>query len=129
MAQIFQLRKLPGEFAICKLNSGDSIPPWAISGQLWSVTHYGSELSIVCPQVNLPHDVAAERNWRVLQVVGPLPFEMVGVLRSLVTPLANAGVSIFALSTFDTDNILVRDEVFETACQALTKAGHMIISE
>ena len=83
----------------------------------------------MCPQVNLPHDVAAERNWRVLQVVGPLPFEMVGVLRSLVTPLANAGVSIFALSTFDTDNILVRDEVFETACQALTKAGHMIISE
>jgi hypothetical protein len=126
MAHKLQLRTIPGQFAICRLHPEDSIPPWAISGQIWSVTRTASELSVVCSQDSLPQNVEAERNWRALQVVGPLPFEMVGVLSSLLIPLMEAGVSIFALSTFETDFILVREKSFEAACQALTQAGHVI---
>ena len=129
MTHTLQLRTIPGQFAICKLHPGDSIPLWAISGKIWSVTRTATELSIVCPQGSVPQNVEVEQNWRVLQVVGPLPFEMVGVLSSLVTPLAETGVSIFTLSTFETDLILVREKSFEVACQALTQAGHIITCE
>jgi hypothetical protein len=71
--------------------------------------------------------MAAERDWRGLQVVGPLPFEMVGVLSSLAEPLADAGVGILAVSTFETDLILVREESFQAACRALVGAGHTLL--
>jgi hypothetical protein len=126
MAHILKLRTIPGQFAICKLQPGESIPFWAISGKIWSVTQTETELSIICLQENLPRDVKAEENWRILEVIGPFPFEMVGVLSSLATPLAEKGVSILTLSTFETDLILVKEESFEIACQTLTKAGHII---
>lgn len=125
MAHILSLQKIPGQFAICKLNPDEPMPFWAISGQMWSVTRTTSELSVVCSQTALPPDIKAERNWRVLKVVGPLPFEMIGVLASLVTPLADAGVSSLALSTFDTDLILVKESSFDAACRALSQAGHI----
>ncbi len=127
MAHKLRLRRIPEKFAICKLLPGDSIPPWAISGQIWSVTRTPTELSLVCGQSKLPTGFVAERDWRALQVVGPLPFEMVGVLSSLAIPLADAGVSIFAVSTFETDLILVREQSFEAACQILVKAGHIVL--
>ena len=127
MTHTLELRTISGRFGICKLQPGDSIPPWAISGKLWSVTRTDAGISVVCSQENIPRGVEAERNWRVLEVVGPLSFEMVGVLLSLATPLAEAGVSIYSVSTFETDLILIREESFETACRALTKAGHKII--
>jgi hypothetical protein len=126
MAHALKLRTIPDRFAICKLQSGESVPSWAISGKIWSVTRTATELSIVCIQENIPQDVKAEGNWRMLEVIGPLPFEMVGVLSSLATPLAENGVSIFTLSTFETDLILVKEKSFKLACQTLTKAGHII---
>ena len=123
-----RLRRIQGTFAICKLPPRNPIPPWAMSGDMWSVTRTESELSVLCDQASLPREVQAERNWRALQVAGPLPFDMVGVLSSLLTPIADAGVSIFAFSTFDTDFVLVREEAFENACQALRRAGHTIVA-
>jgi hypothetical protein len=127
MTHKLRLHKIQEKFAICKLPPGDSIPPWAISGQIWSVTRTPSELSMVCVQSNLPPGFEAERDWRALQVIGPLPFEMVGVLSSLAVPLADAGLSIFAISTFETDLILVREQSFEAACHILVKEGHTIL--
>jgi hypothetical protein len=127
MAHKLRLRRIPEKFAICKLLPGDSIPPWAISGQIWSVTRTPTELSVVCRQSDLPQGFEAERDWRALQVIGPLPFEMVGVLSSLAVPLADAGVSIFTITTFETDLILVRERSFEAACQTLVKAGHIVL--
>lgn len=74
----------------------------------------------------MPGDIVAERGWKALQVEGPLPFDMVGVLSSLTVPLGECGISVFVLSTFDTDLILVRADSFESACQSLIKAGHTI---
>jgi hypothetical protein len=127
MAHKLTLRRIPEKFAICKLMPGDSIPRWAISGQIWSLTRTPTELSLVCGQSNLPPGFVAERDWRALRVIGPLPFEMVGVLSSLAVPLADAGLSIFAISTFETDLILVREQSFEAACQILVKAGHIVL--
>jgi uncharacterized protein len=127
MTNTYGLRMIPGQFAICRLQSGDSIPLWAISGKIWSLTRTATELSVVCPQENIPQYVEAERNWRILEVVGPLSLEMVGVLSSLVIPLAEIGVSIFTVSTFETDLILIREKSFEIACKALINAGHKII--
>jgi hypothetical protein len=128
MTRTFQLREIPEVFAVCKLSPGDPVPHWAISGNTWSVTQTGSELSIVCPQKDLPEGIDAVRSWRALQVVGPLSFEMVGVLSTLTVCLADAGISIFAISTYETDLILIREESFHAACQALVRAGNTIES-
>jgi hypothetical protein len=129
MAHKLKLRKISEQFAVCRLALDAPLPSWATSGEIWSVTRTPTELSVVCTQNGLPQNLAAERNWVALQIVGPIPFGMVGVLSSLTVPLADAGVSIFALSTFETDFVLVRDESFEVACRVLLQAGHEIVGQ
>lgn len=115
-------------FAICRLPSEDPIPGWAEEAvqNLVSITRTGDELSIVCPQSAVPPDVRAELGWRALSVRGPLPFHLTGILASLAAPLAAAGVPIFALSTHDTDWLLVGRDLVDDACAALEFAGHQI---
>jgi hypothetical protein len=115
---------LPGEYAIARLPAGSEIPAWAQGGDLLSITRTPHELSIVC--VGIPEDVPCVRNWRCLKVRGPLDFSLTGILASLATPLAAAGVAIFAVSTFDTDHILILESSLPHAIAALTKAGHIL---
>jgi len=91
-----------------------------------SITRRTGELSVVCREARVPADVRAERGWRALEVEGPLAFEEVGVLHALTGPLARAAVSLFAMSTFDTDLLLVREETLERAVEALRAAGHQV---
>jgi hypothetical protein len=95
-------------------------------GNLVSITHSGDELSVVCPEERAPEGITAARGWRCLRVVGPLDFALVGILAALAVPLAAAGVSIFAVSTYDTDYLLVPGQDLETAIQALAVAGHTV---
>ena len=127
MSNTFRLHSLTEVFAICKLPPANPIPKWATMGETWSVTRTPTELSCVCPEGNVPPTIRAERDWRALQVEGPLPFTMVGVLSSILDTLANDGISVFVLSTFDTDLILVRTEQFSEACARLNNAGHTIV--
>jgi hypothetical protein len=129
MAYKLRLRKISQKFAVCRLAPDAPLPSWAISGDIWSVTRTPIELSVVCSQNSLPQNLAAERNWVALQVVDPISFGMVGVLSSLTVPLADAGVSIFVLSTYETDFVFVRDESLEKACRVLTQVGHEIVSQ
>lgn len=115
--------------AVCRLPPQSSIPEWAMTGKLFSITRTPEELSLVCPQVSVPFDVLAERGWRCLQVAGPLDFSLTGVLASLSSCLAEVDVSIFAISTYDTDYLLVQAEDLRTAIRALKEAGHEIIEE
>jgi hypothetical protein len=95
---------------------------------VFSVTRTPDELSVVCDASAVPDDVRCERGWRCLRVAGAMPFTLVGVLASLTAPIAAAGVGVFALSTFDTDYLLVKESDFARAVEALRTAGHTVES-
>lgn len=98
--------------AICRFEPDSPLPSWVFhdGATLWCVMRTPSEMSVVCADDDLPPSVTkVERGWRAFQLEGPIPFEETGVLASLVAPLAAAGVPVFALSTFDTDWLLVRE--------------------
>lgn len=116
---------LPSRLAVCRLAADAPVPSW-VSGSLTSVTRTADELSIVCDGDAVPHGVQAERGWRALKVEGPIPFEMTGVAAALVAPLAEARISVFLLATFDTDYLLLKEEVFEAAVAILRDRGHEI---
>jgi enamine deaminase RidA (YjgF/YER057c/UK114 family) len=112
---------LPETLAICRLRPSERIPSWALELHegFVSVTRTPNELSIVCPQEAVPPDTQVEEDWRALVVPGPIPFEATGVLSAIAAPLAAAGISIFAISTYDTDYVLVRSRDLEAALRAL----------
>jgi hypothetical protein len=120
------LTELEGTFAVCKLDKDATIPAWAMGDGFFSVTRTGDELSVVCRQSRVPEAVVCERGWRCLRVVGAMPFTLVGVLASLTAPLAEAGTSAFAISTFDTDYLLVQENDLEKAVSALRQDGHTV---
>ena len=118
------LSLLPNTFAICKLEPEADIPPWALAGDFYSLTRTKEELSLVCLQEAVPEGLQCEKDWRCLKVEGPLDFSLTGILASLTAPLAQAGISILAVSTFDTDYLLVKAGIVEMAVGELKKAGH-----
>jgi uncharacterized protein len=120
------LETTPNILAVCRLESDSTIPEWALRSPFFSITKTKDELSIVCSQSDVPVDVKAERDWRRLKVQGPLDFGLTGVLASLANPLAQARISIFAVSTFDTDYLLVKQCDFDHAIRVLSMAGHEV---
>jgi hypothetical protein len=118
------LELLDQTFAICRLDSRAQVPAWAAAADFLSLTRTAEELSIVCRQDWVPMDVVCERGWRCLRVAGKIPFTAVGVLASLAVPLAEAGISLFAVSTFDTDYLLVKEHELVGAVKALRCYGH-----
>lgn len=122
-----ELRVLPESLAVCRLSPESPLPAWAADlGPFVSITRTADELSIVCPAGAVPPGTRAEGPWRALQVQGPLEFAWVGILAALSACLARAGVSLFALSTFDTDYLLVKEGDLGTALLALQSDGHRI---
>lgn len=127
-AHSLTIRVLPGTLAVCRLAPQAPVPDWAQRGSLWALVRTGEELSVVCSQEHVPAEIQAQAGWRALKVAGPLDFALVGVLAGLTRPLAEAGVSVFAISTFDTDYLLVKDDRLEHAVQALLAAGFEVQS-
>ena len=118
----FTLEVVSGRYAVCQLDAVAEVPGW-VSGAVTSVTRTPAELSIICSEECVPSDVRSESGWRCLRVVGPLEFSMAGVIASLTGVLADAGVSVFVVSTFDTDCLLVKQAHLEMAVKSLTSAG------
>lgn len=118
---------LSATLGVCKLGASQEVPPWAYQGEFFSVTKTSEEMSIVCPEAVIPDEALCERGWRALKIAGMLDFSLVGILAVVSAVLANAGVSIFAISTYNTDYILVRDNDLEAAVQALGGAGYTIL--
>jgi len=116
------LSVLPGRLAICRLDPDEALPEWALAGKGFvSLSRTPEELSIVCPEGLVPEGVRSERGWRTFRVEGPLDFTLTGILTYLLQPLAQQQISIFAISTFDTDYILVKEDKIPEAIQALKK--------
>jgi GNAT superfamily N-acetyltransferase len=117
---------LEGAYAVCRLAADAPLPAWVGGAPFVSVTRTADELSVVCSQEAVPEGVRCERGWRCLRVAGTLALSLVGVLASLLDPLAEAGVCVFVLSTFDTDYLLVKEPGFGRAAEVLQRAGHVV---
>jgi enamine deaminase RidA (YjgF/YER057c/UK114 family) len=115
------VKVLDGRLSICRLAPSERIPSWALElhDGFVSITRTPDELSIVCPEEAVPPDTRVEEGFRALVVPGPIPFAETGVLAGIARPLAAAGISIFAVSTFDTDYVLVREADLDGALSAL----------
>ena len=98
---------LPGLFSLCRLDPASPLPPWADGLPLGSATRTADELSLLCPSGRVPPGVRSEGGWRALVLRGPFGFGETGILASVLDPLAEREVGILALSTFDTDVVLV----------------------
>lgn len=118
------LTVLDGEYAVCRLPAGAELPFVREAGSFYSVTATADEVSIVCRPKQAPGGAVVERGWGALKVEGPLEFELVGILANLAGVLAEAKVSVFAISTYDTDYLLTQD--LDGAVAALSAAGHRI---
>jgi|SRR5260370_789944 len=121
-----ELSLLPERFAISRLAADAPIPAWATQGPFFSVTRTGDELSIVTEISRVPVGVQSQPGWRVLKVHGPFVLSEIGVLAALTAPLAEAKISLFAVSTFDTDYLLVASETLSAGIAALERAGHIV---
>ncbi len=119
-----RLRTLPDSYAVVRLHPGAALPSWVDRGPFRTVTRTEHEVSVVCRDHDVPAGESAERGWRVIEVLGPLDFSLTGVLASLVVPLAEEDVPIFAISTFENDYVLVRGRDLDRAVAALEAAGH-----
>lgn len=119
------LAVLDGAHAVCRLPAGGEVPAWANEGEgLRAVVRTPEELSIVCDERAVPAGVEASGGWRAMRVVGRLDLSLTGVLIELLAPLEGAQIPIFAISTFDTDYVLVPAGRLDDASTALESAGH-----
>jgi hypothetical protein len=122
------LTLLPDRFAICRFPAEDPVPAWTANARAFlTISRTPTELSIVADEDAVPDGIHAERGYRLLRVEGPLPLDLVGVFVALGGPLAQAGVPIFPIATYDTDYVFVRDEALTTAVDALSAAGHAVV--
>jgi hypothetical protein len=121
-----ELMFIPGRYAVCRLDGGSEVPIWATRDGFFSVTRTEDELSVVCEEGNVPDGVLCAGGYAALKVIGPLDFSLTGILSAISAMLAEAKVSIFVLSTYDTDYILMREGDKAAAAEALGSAGYII---
>jgi len=122
-----QLEVLPDEFSLVQLAPDSDLPEWAENASFCSLTRTPDEISIVIPETSVPKGVIAERGWRCLRVKGTLGFDLTGVLAALSTPLAQAGIPLFIVSTYNTDYLLVKSASLEKSLQVLKGSGHTVV--
>jgi len=127
VAEPLTLDLLKGEWSIARLPAAEPVPDWAWSEVFSSVSRTSDELSIIAPSQQVPSSVKSEGGFRVLAVRGPLAFDAKGILADLAGAIADADVSLLALSTFDTDILLVRQQDLAAAAAALESRSHHVV--
>ena len=121
------LRRLSETFAIHSLRRESSIPDVVFNAPIFFLAKTYDEISIVIPEHIEIDSEEVELGWQAFEVVGPLDFSLTGIMSNISTVLANEKISIFAISTFDTDYILVKSDKFEAAKAALIKQNYQVI--
>ena len=124
---ILTMKLLEEKFAVCRLDKNCDVPKWTENNSFYSVTRTMDELSIVCFEKDVPIDIKYEKNWRILKIEGPLDFSLIGIISKISSILAEEKISIFALSTFDTDYILVKENNIKDTIKVLEKNNYRII--
>jgi uncharacterized protein len=123
-----RFRRLPGVYAIVRLAADATVPSWAARGDFTSITRTSDELSIVCPEENVPAQLRKPPHWVCLKLEGPFAFSETGVLLSFIEPLSTNNLAIFTISTHDTDYVLVQQELVAVTLDTLQRAGHELLS-
>jgi hypothetical protein len=121
------LEQFPEKLAVVRLGPGAEVPAWAESSSLFSVTATALETSLVCAARSVPKKAKQAGPFTAFAVQGPLDFALTGVLVSLLEPLAEAGISVFTISTFDTDWVLVPVGEADAAAEAWRRSGHEVV--
>ncbi len=125
--KILTMKLLKEKYGVCRLDKTELIPKWAQNSEIFSITRTSDELSIVCIEDSIPNDIKCEKDWRILKIEGPLDFSLIGILASISTILAQKGISIFAISTYDTDYILVKNKDIDNAVESLIKERYEVV--
>ena len=123
------LRILPNRLAVCRLDGDAPLPDWIDQSDFYSITRTEAELTIVCDEALVVLGTKSETGWRCLEVEGPLDFSDIGIIFSLTQPLTESGVSVFLISTFDTDYLMVKEKDFAKTINVLNAAGHRITTD
>jgi hypothetical protein len=121
------LRVWTETLAIARLGPDEPWPDWALRQRFVALVRTKSEVSVVCDQTAVPEDIRAERGWRALQTEGQLDLSMIGILAGLTAALAASSIPVFAISTFDSDLLLVRQDRLAEAIASLTSAGYFVV--
>ncbi|MGG7058353.1 ACT domain-containing protein [Clostridium tertium] len=121
------LKLLKDRYSVCRLNRNEEIPKWIFQEEFFSITRTDEELSIVCLQDKIKENIKCEKDWRILKIEGPLDFSLIGILSRISTLMANNDISIFAISTYDTDYILIKEESIKRAIEVLENNNYNII--
>ncbi|MBN6056750.1 ACT domain-containing protein, partial [Nonomuraea sp. RK-328] len=121
-----ELTPVPGSFSVCRLPAGSPVPEPPASADLFSLSVTATEISVVCATGAEPADAVVEGGWSAMRVAGTLDFGLVGILAALTTPLAEAGIPVFAVSTYDTDYLLLKTDLLDRARRVLADAGHRV---
>jgi hypothetical protein len=124
---VFTIEQYPEQLAVVRLGPGAPVPGWAESSSIFSVTATAAETSVICAARNVPTKAKHQRSFTAFAVVGPLDFALTGVLVELLTPLSEAGISVFPISTYDTDWILVPKQDADRAAQEWRRRGHDVV--
>ncbi|HUK53008.1 MAG TPA: ACT domain-containing protein [Candidatus Binatia bacterium] len=122
-----RLRLMPESFAICRLEPQAPVPAWLPRKGFTAVIRTAAELSIYSAEEAVPPEVQAARGWRAFELAGPFAFTETGIIASVVAPLAEAGISVSVVATYDTDYVFVSQSALEGAVAVLTAAGHHIL--
>jgi hypothetical protein len=125
--KILTMKLAQGTFCVARLEKDALVPEWINRASFYSLTRTDDELSIVCLQDSVPLDCKVEKDWKILKILGVLDFSLIGILASISTLLAENKISIFVISTFDTDYILIKNDKIETAISILTTNNYEII--
>jgi hypothetical protein len=123
------LKILPHRMAVCRFEPTAPLPGWIGETDFYSFTRTEAELTIVCPETQLAPGTTSETGWRCFKVQGLLDFAEIGIILSLTQPLAENGVAVFVISTFDTDYFMVKEKDLAKAIDALTAKGHQVLKE
>ena len=123
------LKILPDRISVCRFEPTAALPGWIDRSAFYSITRTEEELTLVCREALVPPGTKCESGWRCFCVEGVLDFSEIGIMFSISQPLAKSGVSVFIISTYDTDYFLVKETEMAKAVEALTAAGHRIVSE
>jgi len=118
------LSMLDEELSIAQISADSELPRWALESDFFAITRTDGELSIVCKSIHVPGEVKSDTGWRAIRLHGPFEFSLTGILSGLLNPLAAEKISIFAISTYSTDYVLVKSAQVESAVAVLKADGY-----